>query len=74
MFPVILVVIVVVTDEYLVSHATAQLYITEAEWGRMVVLFKEVLTKHSIPEKEAQELLDIIGSTKADIVVAASGE
>ncbi len=52
----------------------AQLYITEAEWDRMVVLFKEVLTKHSVPEKEAQELLDIIGSTKADIVVAASGE
>ena len=52
----------------------AQLYITEAEWDRMVVLFKEVLTKYSVPEKEAQELLDIIGSTKADIVVAASGE
>ncbi len=54
------------------SHA--ELYITEEEWDRMVVLFRGVLAKHSVPEKEAQELLDIIDSTKADIVVAASGE
>ena len=52
----------------------AQLNITEQEWDRMVTLFKEVLAKHSVPAKEAQELLDIVGSTKADIVVAGSGD
>ena len=52
----------------------ANLNITEQEWDRMVTLFKEVLAKHSIPAKETQELLDIVGSTKADIVVAESGE
>ena len=50
------------------SHA--HMNITESEWDRMVVLFKEVLAKHKVPEKETKELLDIVGSTKADIVVS----
>ena len=44
------------------SHA--DLNITGREWDRMVTLFEEVLAKHKVPEKETQELLDIIGSTK----------
>ena len=48
------------------SHA--HLNITEREWDRMVTLFKEVLAQHEVPTMEAQELLEIIGSTKADIV------
>lgn len=48
------------------SHA--HLNITEREWDRMVILFKEVLAKHKVPAKESQELLEIVGSTKADIV------
>jgi hemoglobin len=50
------------------SHS--HLNITEQEWDRMVTLFKEVLAKHKVPKKETQELLDIISSTKADIVVS----
>jgi hemoglobin len=50
------------------SHA--HLNITEREWERMVSIFKEVLAKHGVPAQEQQELLDIVGSTKADIVVA----
>lgn len=42
--------------------------ITEREWDRMVTLFKEVLAKHNVPAEETQELLEIIGSTKTDIV------
>ena len=34
----------------------------------MVTIFKEVLAKHYVPAKETQELLDIVGSTKADMV------
>src|SRR3972149_11727373 len=50
------------------SHAP--LNITEREWDRMVTIFKEVLAKHRVPAKETQELLDIVGSTKANIVVS----
>jgi hemoglobin len=51
------------------SHA--HLNITEREWDRMVTLFKEVLAKHKVPAKETQELLDIVGSTKAEIVASS---
>jgi hemoglobin len=51
------------------SHA--HLNITAREWDRMVSLFKGVLAKHKVPAKEQQELLEIVGSTRADIVVAA---
>ncbi|MEH6532843.1 MAG: group 1 truncated hemoglobin [Photobacterium frigidiphilum] len=54
------------------KEAHANLNITEPEWDRMVVLFKEVLAKHKLPATESQELLKIIGSTKADIVIASS--
>ena len=47
------------------------LNITEQEWDRMVVLFKGVLAKHKVPEKECKELVAIVGSTKVDIVSSA---
>jgi hemoglobin len=53
------------------SHA--HLNITEKEWDRMIMLFKEVLAKHQVPPKETQELLDIVNSTKGDIVMKPSG-
>ena len=54
-----------------VTHA--HLNISDAEWDRMVVIFKEVLAKHKVPMPEQQELLAIIASTKSDIVVAQPG-
>lgn len=51
------------------SHA--HLNITAKEWDRMITIFKEVLAKHNVPKKETRELLDIVESTRADIVVAA---
>jgi len=54
------------------SHA--HLNITEPEWDRMVTLFKKVLAKHHVPTKETQELLDIVDSTKADIVMSRAGK
>ena len=50
------------------SHA--HLKITEREWDLRVLLFKEVVAKHKVLAKETQELLEIVGSTKADIVVS----
>lgn len=55
------------------KSAHAHLNITEKEWERMVVLFKEVLAKHKVPEKETTELLAIVESTRADIVVTKTG-
>lgn len=52
------------------SHA--HLNITEPEWDRMVVIFKEVLAKHQVPGPEQQELLEIIDSTRAEIVTAGT--
>jgi hemoglobin len=49
------------------KEAHVHLNITEMEWDRMVTLFKEVLAKHKVPPQEAQEFLEIIGSTEADI-------
>jgi hemoglobin len=54
------------------SHA--HLNITEREWDRMVTVFKDILAKHKVPAKETEELLAIVGSTKADIVVSKSGK
>jgi len=48
----------------------AHLNITEKEWDRMVTIFKDVLASHEVPEQETSELLAIIDSTKADIVMA----
>lgn len=52
------------------SHA--HLNITEREWDRMVTILKEILAKHKVPEKETQELLAIVESTKAAIVMSKS--
>jgi hemoglobin len=54
------------------SHA--HLNITDREWDRMVVIFKEILARHKVPAKETDELLAIVASTKADIVVSRTGK
>ncbi len=56
------------------SESHAHLNITEAEWDRMVEIFLEVLAKHGVPEKEVQELVMIVGSTKGDIVTAGGSD
>jgi len=56
-----------------IKESHAHLNITGREWDRMVTIFKEILARHGVPAQESQELLDIIDSTKADIVVAGSG-
>ena len=49
------------------SHS--HLNITESEWQVMLDEFKKTLGKFSVPEAEQKELLAIVDSTKADIVV-----
>lgn len=51
------------------KEAHAHLNITENEWERMLTIFKEILARHQVPSGETQELLDIVGSTKGEIVM-----
>jgi hemoglobin len=48
--------------------AHAHLNITEQQWQAMVADFRVTLDKFKVPPKEQQELIAIVGSTKADIV------
>lgn len=55
------------------AESHAHLNITEDEWDRMIHIFKEILARHQVPARETQELLDIVNSTKSDIVMKPSG-
>lgn len=47
----------------------SNLNITEQEWGVMAAEFQKSLDKFKVPATEQKELFDIVGTTKADIVV-----
>jgi len=49
-----------------------KLNISQAEWDAMVVDFKATLNKFKVPQREQQELITIVGSTKNDIVQSSS--
>ena len=46
------------------------LNVSAEEWDRMVEIFVATLDKLEVPERESEELLAILGSTRSDIVVA----
>jgi hemoglobin len=49
------------------------LNIRQAEWDAMVADFKTSLDTFKVPQREQQELIAIVGSTRNDIVQPASG-
>jgi len=49
-----------------------KLNISQAEWDAMVVDFKATLNRFKVPQREQQELITIVGSTKNDIVQSSS--
>ena len=49
--------------------AHAKLNITQKEWDAMVADFRKTLNKFKVPVKEQEELIQIVGSTKKDIVI-----
>lgn len=49
------------------SHA--HLNISEKEWGVMAKEFQKSLDKFKVPATEQKDLFDMVGKTKADIVV-----
>ena len=50
--------------------AHAHLNINESQWQAMLADFRVTLNKFSVPPKEQGELIAIVQSTKADIVIA----
>jgi hemoglobin len=55
------------TERLTESHV--HLNISEREWAVMTREFKKSLDKFKVPAAEQKELFDIVGTTKADIVV-----
>lgn len=51
------------------TESHAHLNISEKEWGVMAQEFKKSLDKFNVPAAEQKELFDIVGTTKADIVI-----
>ncbi len=51
--------------------AHAKLNITQREWDAMVADFRRTLNTFKVPIKEQEELIQIVGTTKQDIVLAA---
>ena len=51
--------------------AHAHLNISEREWREMVRVFAEVLGRFTVPAAEQAELMAIVETTRADIVVGA---
>jgi hemoglobin len=49
-----------------------KLNISQPEWDAMVVDFTATLNKFKVPQREQQELITIVGSTKNDIVRSSS--
>lgn len=54
------------------KEAHAGFRITDKEWDAMVADFKVTLDKFKVPAAEQQELINIVATTKPDIVVAAA--
>jgi hemoglobin len=50
-----------------------RLNINQAEWDAMVADFKATLNKFNVPQREQQELITSVGSTRNDIVRSSSG-
>jgi hemoglobin len=54
------------------KEAHANFHITPSEWQALLVDFRASLNKFKVPAAEQQELVDIVDSTKADIVDGAT--
>lgn len=48
------------------------LNISDKEWDAMVLDFKTTLNKFNVPEKEQNELLNLVGGLKGDIVMSSA--
>lgn len=54
------------------KEAHGHLKVTEKEWQALMQIFHESMTSFNVPEKEQEEIMAIIKSTKDDIVVSTA--
>jgi len=52
------------------KDAHQHLLVTEAEWQELIKIFKESMNSFNLPQKEQNEILGIIESTKGDVLAA----
>jgi hemoglobin len=55
-----------------IKEAHKDFYITDKEWQALMVDFRASLAKFKVPSAEQKELIDIVESTKADMVTASA--
>ena len=55
-----------------VKEAHKDLQVTEMEWKELITIFRESMNGFKVPEKEQNEVIAILESTKGDVVVPAA--
>lgn len=55
-----------------IKEAHKHLDVTEKEWNALIKIFRESMTGFKVPQREQEEVIAIIESTKGDVVVGAS--
>lgn len=55
-----------------VKDAHQRLEVTEAEWARLIVIFRESMTGFKVPAREQEEIVAILEAAKGDVVVPAA--
>jgi hemoglobin len=52
------------------KDAHQHLLVTEKEWDELIVIFRDSMSNFKVPQKEQNEIIGIIESTKGDILAA----
>ena len=52
------------------KDAHQHLLVTEKEWNELKTIFRDSMNSFKVPQKEQNEILGIIESTKGDILAA----
>jgi hemoglobin len=55
-----------------IKEAHQHLDVNEKEWNALIKIFRDSMTSFKVPQKEQNEVIAIIESTKGDVVVAST--
>ncbi len=55
-----------------IKEAHQHLDVTEKEWNALIKIFRDSMNSFKVPQKEQDEVIAIIESTKGDVVVASA--
>lgn len=56
------------------KDAHQHLKINEKEWNALIAIFRESMKSYKVPQKEQDEVIGILESTKGDIVVSSASQ